>query len=143
MFVCFFASTFTSFISIFLTPLAIYSRLTSIPIALFTLLSALMTLTASTIATAMWTIFKNEILNYADQLHIIPTVGQKMFIFVWVASGCSLVAALGQLGMLCCGTSRRDIKTGRRVGRKMRERKVVALEEDPALRRRWWGSVSQ
>lgn len=142
MFGCFFASVFTSFLAIFLCPLAVYSKLTSIPIAIFALLSALTTTIGAGISTGMWIVFRRTILQYSDELDIVPTIGMKMLIFVWIAAGCALFAAIGQIGMLCCGTSRRDIKTGRRVGRRMRTEKVVAVEENPALRRRWWGSVS-
>jgi len=143
MFVLFFASTFTSFLAIFLCPLAVYSRLVSIPIALFALLSALMTFIATGISTGMWMIFRHQLIEYAADMQVIPSVGQKMTIFTWIASGCALFAAIGQLGMMCCGTSRRDIKTGRRVGRKLRSQVAMPVEENPALRRRWWGSVSQ
>ena len=143
MFAMFFASTFTSFLCIFLCPLAIYSRLVSIPIALFALISALMTFIATTISTAMWLILKHQINTTAATMNIVPSIGKKMFIFMWIAAGCALFAAFGQLGMMCCGTSRRDVKTGRKVGRKARTEGSVPLEENPALRRRWWGSVSQ
>ncbi|MCJ1475281.1 hypothetical protein MMC13_003943 [Lambiella insularis] len=144
MFVMFFASTFTSFILIFLCPLAVYSRLVSIPIAIFALLSGLMTFIATGISTGMWLIFKKEIIQNASDINIVPSIGKKMFVFMWIAAGCSLFAALGQVGMVCCGTSRRDIKTGRRpVGRKARTEGSAPIEENPALRRRWWGSVSQ
>jgi chromate transport protein ChrA len=143
MFVCFFATTFTSFLLIFLCPLAVYSKLTSIPIAIFSLISALMTTIGTIIATAMWSIFKKEIASYQSEINIVPTVGRKMYVFIWIATGCSLLAAVGQIGMLCCGTSRRDIKSGRRVGRKQRTEKIITMEENPALRRRWWGSVSE
>jgi hypothetical protein len=142
MFGCFFASTITSFICIFLCPLAVYSRLTSIPIAFFALCTGLMTLIATGISTGMWVIFRNSVDTYAADIHIVASLGTKMFVFQWIATGCAVVAALGQVGMCCCGTSRRDIKTGRRVGRRMRTEKAVAVEENPALRRRWWGSVS-
>ena len=155
MFVCFFASIFTSFLTIFLAPLAIYSRLTSIPIAIFALLSALLTTVGAVISTAMWTIFHNEIVKVQDQIDIVPTIGREMFIFTWIAAGCALLGAIGQLGMLCCGTSRRDVKTGRKpvqartVGRKarfegsQRAQREAAVDDNPAARRRWWGSVSQ
>jgi len=144
MFVMFFASTFTSFLLIFLCPLAVYSRLVSIPIALFALISGLMTFIAAGISTGMWLVLKKDIIANAADIGIIPTLGKKMFILMWIAAGCSLFAALGQVGMMCCGTSRRDIKTGRRpVGRKARNEGGVPVEENPALRRRWWGSVSQ
>lgn len=142
MFGMFFATTFSSFICVFLCPLAVYSKLSSIPIAFFALLSGLCTLIASCISAGMWTIFKNTILQYGSDLNLVPTIGTKMVVFGFIAAGCSMFAALGQLGLLCCGTSRRDIKTGRRVGRRQRTEKVLAVEENPALRRRWWGSVS-
>ena len=144
MFVMFFASTFTSFVLIFLCPLAVYSRLVSIPIALFALISGLMTFIASGISTGIWLILKRDIIAAAADINIVPSIGMKMFVLMWIAGGCSLFAALGQVGMMCCGTSRRDIKTGRRpVGRKARNEGSVPVEENPALRRRWWGSVSQ
>ena len=142
MFVCFFASTFSSFLSIFLCPLAVYSKLVSIPVIIFTLASALCTTIGACISTALWTIFRKTVATYAADINVVPTVGMRMMAFVWIAAGCALFAAVGQIGMLCCGTSRRDIKTGRRVGRKQRTEKIVAVEENPALRRRWWGSVS-
>ncbi|MCJ1435490.1 hypothetical protein MMC27_004864 [Xylographa pallens] len=144
MFAMFFASTFTSFLLIFLCPLAVYSRLVSIPIALFALISGLMTFIAAGISTGMWLILKKDILANAADINIVPSIGAKLFVLMWIAAGCSLFAALGQVGMMCCGTSRRDIKTGRRpVGRKARNEGGVPVEENPALRRRWWGSVSQ
>ena len=143
LFICFFASTFSSFLSIFLCPLATYSRLVSIPIALFTFLSSLMTVIGAILATSIWCVFKREIIRYQSEVYIVPTIGVKMFVFMWVAAGCALLAAVGQLGMLCCGTSRRDVtKKAARVGRKKRT-EGSAAEENPALRRRWWGSVSQ
>ena len=143
MFVLFFASTFTSFLAIFLCPLAVYSRLVSIPIALFALLSALMTFVATGISTGMWSVFQRQLQVYGADMHVVPSIGRKMSIFTWIAAGCALFAAFGQLGMMCCGTSRRDIRTGRRVGRKLRSQVAMPVEENPALRRRWWGSVSQ
>ncbi|MCJ1295175.1 hypothetical protein MMC34_006737 [Xylographa carneopallida] len=144
MFAMFFASTFTSFVLIFLCPLAVYSRLVSIPIALFALASGLMTFLAAGISTGMWLVLKRDILANAADLNIVPSLGAKLFVLMWIAAGCSLFAAFGQVGMMCCGTSRRDIKTGRRpVGRKARTEGGVPVEENPALRRRWWGSVSQ
>jgi len=143
MFVFFFASTFTSFILVFLCPLAVYSRLTSIPIGFFALCSGLMTFLGTGISTGIWLVFKHQLNTYAPDMNIVPTVGLKMFIFMWIAAGFALIGGLGQAGMCCCGTSRRDIKTGRRVGRKARTEGSVAVEENPALRRRWWGSVSQ
>jgi hypothetical protein len=142
MFGMFFGTTFSSFLLIFLCPLSVYSKLSSIPIALFSLLSGLCTLIGAGISAGMWTIFRNTINQYAGDLNIVPTVGTKMLVFVFVAAGCAMFAAIGQLGLLCCGTSRRDIKTGRRVGRRQRTEKIAVIEENPALRRRWWGSVS-
>ena len=140
MFLCFFGALFASLVSIFLSPLAVYSRLASIPVALFTLVTGLATLVAAAVSSAMWAILRRNILDSSPDLNIQPEIGTKMAVFAWSAAACAMVAAFGQLFLLCCGTSRRDIKTGRRVGRK--ERQKVAVEENPALRRRWWGSVS-
>ncbi|KAI4144166.1 MAG: hypothetical protein LQ340_006755 [Diploschistes diacapsis] len=142
MFLGFFCTTFSSLVCVFLCPLSVYSRLSSIPIALFALLSGLCTAIAACISAGIWTIFRNTINQYAGDMDMYPTVGTKMLVLTCIAGGCALLAAFGQLGLMCCGTSRRDIKTGRRVGRRQRTEKVVAVEENPALRRRWWGSVS-
>ena len=73
-----------------------------------------------------------------------PSIGIKMFVLMWVAAGCAMFAAIGQMGMLCCGTSRRHVrKRIPKVGRKERTETKATGEENPALRRRWWGSVSQ
>ena len=140
MFLCFFGGLFAALLSIFLCPLAVYSRLASIPVALVSLATGLGTLIAAAISSAMWAILRRNILDSSPDLNITAEVGTKMAVFAWSAAACTMVAAFGQLFLLCCGTSRRDIKTGRRVGRK--ERHKVAVEENPALRRRWWGSVS-
>ena len=142
MFGCFFATTLASFAAVFLAPMAVYSRLASIPIAIFVTLTALATLVAAATASAMWAVLRRSVNEAAGDLSVVPTVGTKMAILSWVAAGLTLLAAFGQLCLMCCGTSRRDIKTGRRVGRRQRQEKV-AVEENPALRRRWWGSVSQ
>ena len=77
-------------------------------------------------------------------MYIVPSIGIKMFVLMWVAAGCAMFAAIGQMGMLCCGTGRRHVrKRIPKVGRKERTETKATGEENPALRRRWWGSVSQ
>ena len=145
MFGMFFATTISSFILIFLTPTAIYSKASSIPVAMFAFLSGLCTLIGAGISAGMWTILRNQLNTYTGDINIVASIGTKMMIFAFIAGGCAFIAGIGQLGLTCCGTSRRDVKTGRRVGRRQRsqqEKSIAPLEENPALRRRWWGSVS-
>ena len=145
MFGMFFATTISSFILMFLTPTAVYSKASSIPVAMFAFLSGLCTLIGAGISAGIWTILRNQLNTYTGDINIVPSIGTKMMIFAFVAGGCALIGGIGQLGLTCCGTSRRDVKTGRRVGRRQRsqqEKYIAPLEENPALRRRWWGSVS-
>lgn len=146
MFGCFFASTMCAFICIFLCPVALLSRLWTIPVGIFALLTAIAACIGAAISTAIWTILTNIITGVAAEINIVPETGRAIFAFEWIAAGCALIAALIQLGLMCCGTSRRDIKTGRRVSRGRWRQKVIAdgtaeeageMAEKP--KRRFWG----
>lgn len=117
MFALFLSGACTCFVSIFLTPLSIYTRWATFPIAIFTFLSALTTTAASIIATVMFIIFSKVISSAEGTVNIVPEIGVKMFAFMWVASGCTLVGWLVQLGLCCCCASRRDVILGKKTGR--------------------------
>ncbi len=99
-------------------PLSIYSRWSALFIASFAFVSALATTAASIIATAMFLIFSRVIEGAEDTVDIVPEIGVKMFAFMWVASACSVVAWLMQMGLCCCCASRRDVVKGRKKGRR-------------------------
>ncbi|KAM0797467.1 SUR7/PalI family-domain-containing protein [Usnea florida] len=117
MFALFLTGACTCFISIFLTPLSIYTRWATLPIAIFAFLTALTTTAASIIATAMFIIFRNVIHGAESTVNIVPQIGIKMFAFMWVASGTAIVGWLIQLGLCCCCASRRDVRLGKKTGR--------------------------
>ena len=131
MFGFFLTATLTSFISIFLAPLSLYSRLGAIPIATFCLFTALLSGIAAAISTAMWTIFKNAVVDNGASIGITAEVGLKMFVFQWIAAGCAIIAAIFQCGLCCCCTSRRDVKTGRKGGAVMREEEKIEERSTP------------
>lgn len=103
--------------NIFLSFLTIYSRWVSGVYAVWTFISALLTAVATIIATVMFIIFRNVITSQAG-LNIGAKIGNQMFAFMWIGAACSIIAWLIHVGMCCCGASRRDVKSGRRMGSK-------------------------
>lgn len=65
----------------------------------------------------MFIIFRNVITSQAG-LNIGASIGNQMYAFMWIGAGCSIIAWLIHVGMCCCGASRRDVKSGRRMGSK-------------------------
>ncbi|MCJ1225108.1 hypothetical protein MMC12_001757 [Toensbergia leucococca] len=142
MFALFLTGACTSFVSIFLTPLSVYSRWATLPIAIFAFLSALTTTTAAIIATVMFVIFENVIKGVEADVNIVPTLGKEMFAFMWIASGSAILAWVVQIGLCCCCASRRDVKTGRKHGGgKTDVHSNEAVNEKPRARRRWGRKV--
>ena len=118
MFALFLVSAPLSFICMLLTPLSIYSRLFTLPIALLSFLCALTTTAACIIATALFIIFRNGINSQRNNVNISADIGVKMFAFMWTAAAGSIVGWLVQMGMCCCCASRRDVRRGKKVGRR-------------------------
>ncbi|MCJ1454972.1 hypothetical protein MMC28_005325 [Mycoblastus sanguinarius] len=82
MFALFLTSACTCFVSIFLTPLSIFTRWATFPIAIFAFLSALTTTAATIIATVMFIIFEKVIHSAEADVNIVPEIGVKMFAFM-------------------------------------------------------------
>ncbi|MCJ1355367.1 MAG: hypothetical protein MMC33_005358 [Icmadophila ericetorum] len=157
----FFATTFSSFLLVFLSPITLRSRLAAVPIALLSFCSGMTTFLAAAVTTAQWAVIHNEIEKNINT--VIPTIGKMAFIFMWVAAACSLFGAFIQLGMCCCcgprhttrivevdrtGSRSSSRSSHRRVGRKERFEGGAGpngedVHENPALRRRWWGNAGQ
>lgn len=131
MFALFLTGACTVTVSILATPLSIYTRWLTLPIALLAFAAALTTTVATAIATIMFIIFRNVIIGALDTVNIVPTIGLKMFAFMWIASACAIVGWLVQMGMCCCCASRRDVRLGKKRGRGgvWRERGEVAPVE--------------
>ncbi|KAK3706746.1 hypothetical protein LTR37_012591 [Vermiconidia calcicola] len=117
MFGLFFGGVCLSFIMIFLVPFSVYSRWATLPIAIVTSLAALATTVAAVIATVMFVIMQNTITS-ATQINIGAQIGVEMFVFMWIAVGTAVSAAVIQMSLCCCCASRRDVKTGRKLGSK-------------------------
>jgi hypothetical protein len=119
-------------VCIFIVPLAVYSRWTNLPIAIFVFIGALCMTGAAIIATVMFIIMQVAITS-ATQLNIRANIGVEMFVFMWIAAGASIIAWLIHMGMCCCCASRRDVRTGRKSGNKKAWRTgTVGVSEKPA-----------
>jgi hypothetical protein len=116
MFGLFLTGLVLDFVVLFLLPLSVFTRWLSLPLALLTLVAALTTTVATAIATAMFLIMRMVITGGATQLNIRAEIGIPMFVFMWIAAGCSIVAFAVQAGMCCCCASRRDVRKGRKRG---------------------------
>ncbi|CAF9932061.1 MAG: hypothetical protein HETSPECPRED_008271 [Heterodermia speciosa] len=116
MFALFLISAPLSFVCMLLTPLSVFSRWATLPIAVLSFLCALVTNAACILATALFVIFKNVIVSRGTDINIGAEIGTRMFVFMWIAAGSSLFGWLVQMGMCCCCASRRDVTIGRKVG---------------------------
>lgn len=117
MFGLFLAGACLSFLMIFLNPLAVFSRWLTLVTGIFTFLGALFTTVATVIATVMFIIMKNAFTS-VEELNISGELGTKMFVFMWIAAGTSILAWLIQTSLCCCCASRRDVKKGKKTGSK-------------------------
>lgn len=130
-----------------LAPLSIYSRWASLPLTILAFLTAFTTTVATVIATAMFLIFKSAIQSAAESVNIQAQIGIKMFVFMWIAAGAAILGWLIHFAQCCCCASARDVRTGRRKGRKKAyppfgrgtEVDATGPEEKPRARRRWMG----
>ncbi|KAH6652856.1 SUR7/PalI family-domain-containing protein [Truncatella angustata] len=118
MFGFFLAGTVLSFVLMVLAPIVVYSRWWSFPFGVFAFINALMVIAASAVATAMSLIFNYALTSQVD-LNIKVDNGTKMWVFMWLASGFTMLAFIIHAGLCCCCTSRRDIRTGRKKGRNL------------------------
>lgn len=111
MFAFFLTGTVLAFVLVFLSPIAIFSRWWSLPMALISAITFILIFAASTIASVISFVFKYAA-TAQSSLNIDASVGLKMFVFMWVATGFALVGFILHAGMGCCCTSRRDLKKG-------------------------------
>ncbi|KAJ5370299.1 uncharacterized protein N7496_006391 [Penicillium cataractarum] len=135
MFGLFIAAAVLNFIMIFFSPFAVSSRppqsikswvsggqvtpsgnpphrrrtfvlFRSFPFLILAFFTALLTIVASAVATVMFIIFANVFTNADPSLNIKAHVGVQMLVFMWIASGFSLIAFIVQFGSCCascCG----------------------------------------
>ncbi|EMR65720.1 putative integral membrane protein [Eutypa lata UCREL1] len=99
-----------------IAPVVIYSRWWSLPFSVFSFISTLLVLVASALGTAMSFVFKYA-MNSQPDLNIRAEIGLNMLVFMWIATGFTVISFIIHMGLCCCCASRRDIKTGRKGGR--------------------------
>lgn len=98
---------------------------------IFTFLAALLITVAAVIATVMFIIMRNAFTSVAE-INIQANLGNQMFAFMWIAAGTAIIAWLIQLGECCCCASRRDVRTGRKMGsKKAWNTETVGVSEKP------------
>lgn len=141
MFGFFLTGACLSTVLIFIVPLSLYSRWAALPIALLTLLNALLITLASVLGTAMFVIIHNVVTG-VQEVNISAQIGVKMFVFMWIASAFSIFAWLIQTGLCCCCASRRDVKKGKKRGSKHAWENQAGMTEKPPRRRFGFGRRS-
>jgi hypothetical protein len=113
----------------FITPIVLYSRWWSFPVAVWTFIAALFTVAATIIGTAMAVIFKTAITSQPG-LNIEASLGNVMLIFMWIASAFSIFGFAIHLCLSCCCASKRDVRTGRRMGNKAAYTSAISNEKN-------------
>ncbi|CCU78421.1 unnamed protein product [Blumeria hordei] len=128
MFCFFIAGACVNFVSIFIAPITLYSRWWSLPFVIWTFFGALFTTVATVIVTAMSIIFVN-VSTSQPGLHIGASIGHSFFAFMWIATACSILGWLIHMCLLCCCASRRDVLTGRKMGRTSQNTSTIPDEK--------------
>lgn len=129
MFAVFLAGIVLAFVMVFLSPLAMWSRWVSLPMAILSSITFFLIFAGSVIASVISFVFKYAA-TAQSTLNINASVGTKMFVFMWIATGFAFIGFVLHAGMGCCCTSRRDLKTGKKpmrhssMKRAMSERSV-------------------
>jgi hypothetical protein len=136
MFGFFLTGIFMNLVSIFIAPIALYSRWWSFPLTIWTFIAALLTTAAAIIGTVMAVVFRN-VATSQTSLNIGASIGTDMFAFMWIGAGASIIGFVIHLGMSCCCASRRDVRTGRRRGRKSAYGEASLDEKKPFGGRRF------
>ncbi|KAL9089910.1 MAG: hypothetical protein Q9159_002267 [Coniocarpon cinnabarinum] len=131
MFACFLSGACLSFVLMFVQPLMVYSRWTALALALTSLINAILVTGASIIATVMFLIMRN-VLHDQKQINVRAQLGVPMFTMIWLAAANALHAMLINFGLACCCASRRDVRSGRKMG----NRKAYIVELDPPQQQR-------
>ncbi|KAI0024287.1 SUR7/PalI family-domain-containing protein [Xylariomycetidae sp. FL0641] len=126
MFGFFLTGLLLNFVLIFISPVVLYSRWWSLPICFTGLVSLILIGVATILGTAMSLIAKYALSSQPD-LNVGADIGVKMFVFMWIASGLSLLSWIIHMAMGCCCTSRRDITTGRKPNRSLSQRSKIDI----------------
>ncbi|KAI1467965.1 SUR7/PalI family-domain-containing protein [Daldinia caldariorum] len=120
MFGFFITGALLDFVLMCLTPVVVFSRWWSGLLGFLAFLSTLLVLIASALGTAMSLVFKYALTSQTD-LNVKADVGIKMLAFMWIATGFTLISFIIHASLCCFCTSRRDIRTGRRNARHLKD----------------------
>jgi hypothetical protein len=115
MFGLYLAGVILAGLLIFLSPLALYTRWASFPLVILGFLAAVCLVVSAGISTAMFVIMQVAVTS-VTRLNIRAEIGVGMFVCMWIGA---LAAVLGWVVLFsgcCCCASRRDVKTGRKMG---------------------------
>ncbi|KAI0536353.1 SUR7/PalI family-domain-containing protein [Xylaria digitata] len=107
------------------SPLVLYSRWFSVPVGITSGLASLAVVVGAILGTVISYVF-NQALSSQPDLGVTASTGMEMLAFMWTAAGFNLLAFFVHAVLGCYCTSRRDIRTGRKGGREVREVREVA-----------------
>jgi len=106
MFGLFLTGLLLNFVMCITIPLSLRNGWAQCFMTIFSLLAALCTIIASLIATAIFVILQKAVTSFSE-LNIGAKLGIKMFVFMWIASACTLLAWFLQTSVCCCCRKRR------------------------------------
>jgi len=133
MFGFFIVSICMNFVFIFLAPIVLYSRWYSYHFVTFAFISALLSTTASIIATAMFSVFKKVITSQAE-LNIGASLGAQMFAFMWIGTAFSVAGWVIHFHLAC--VSRKHAKAEKKKDNEAAHKDSVVDEKKIGGRRR-------
>lgn len=84
------------------SPWSLSSRRGTIVPAVFAFITALCCVVATIVATILFTVFRNALMDLGAGLNIKAEIGTAMFAFMWTGTAFSVVAWCLQAGQLCC-----------------------------------------
>ena len=122
MFAMYIVSVCLEFITVLIGLTALCTQFGSIVTTFVSFLAFLFIAAATLVAQIMFVIYRNVINGTIAQLNVSASLGTAMFAFSWTASAAALVAFIGFMFGICCGTGQRGYYGGKyeNAGRRRR-----------------------
>jgi hypothetical protein len=108
MFALYLVAAILLFITLLVGLTALCTLFGSVITTVVAFLAGLFITVATLLAQIMFIIYRNVINNTVTQLNVSANLGTTMFAFSWTAVVCSLIAFIGFLFGICCGTGDRQ-----------------------------------
>jgi hypothetical protein len=108
MFALYLVAAILLFITLLVGLTALCTLFGSVISTVVAFLAGLFITAATLLAQIMFIIYRNVINNTITQLNVDANLGTAMFAFSWTAVICSLIAFIGFLFGICCGTGDRQ-----------------------------------